>query len=69
MPQLKKEEYQEAVAQAPDAPRVEEPPPPIPKKDQEKFDALVREKRIAGLPREDAEIVARRQIAEDNRKK
>ncbi len=67
----KDESYeQQAPAQlATEAPRIEEPPPPIAKKDQEKFDALVKEKRMVGLPRDDAETVARRQIAEDNRKK
>ncbi len=71
MPAPKKEVEAAPAAdeQVSPAARVEEPPPPVAKKDQEKFDALVKEKRAAGLPREDAELVARRQIAEDSIRK
>jgi len=37
--------------------------------DKAKFDELVRAKVAAGLPREDAEAVARKQIDQDNKSK
>jgi len=44
-------------------------PPAVPARDQKRFAELVREKQIAGLPREDAEAVALRQIEEESKKK
>ena len=42
-------------------------PPAVPARYQKRFAELVREKQIAGLPREDAEAVALRQIEEDSK--
>ena len=54
-----------------DEPKVSEPeaPPALKGSDKTKFDELVKAKVAAGLPRPDAEEVARRQIEADKASK